>query len=121
MKKMLTILFVCTAYLGHAQTWDEWFRQKKTKIKYLGQQIAALQNLEQTAALTDGLNSFQRFLQMASGSALIGRTVKGTTADGEAVEGVVTRVTLENGQVIVVAGDRELPLDSVTEIRPATA
>jgi len=37
------ILFVCVAYLGHAQTWDEWFRQKKTKIKYLGQQIAALQ------------------------------------------------------------------------------
>src|SRR5882724_1827823 len=43
MKKMLTILLVCIAYFGHAQTWDEWFRQKKTKIKYLGQQIAALQ------------------------------------------------------------------------------
>lgn len=27
----------------HAQTWNEWFAQKKTQIKYLFEQIAALQ------------------------------------------------------------------------------
>ena len=30
----------------HAQTWDEWFSQKKTQIKYLTQQLAALQVYE---------------------------------------------------------------------------
>src|SRR5260221_4860823 len=35
-------LFVCIQ-AGHAQTYDEWFRQKKTQKKYLLQQIAALQ------------------------------------------------------------------------------
>lgn len=28
---------------SHAQTWKEFFKQRKTQIKYLGQQIAALQ------------------------------------------------------------------------------
>ncbi len=35
-----TILYVQSS---HAQTWAEWFRQKKTQQKYLIQQIAALQ------------------------------------------------------------------------------
>jgi len=44
MKKIkLLICFAVCVSASHAQTWDEWFRQKKTKIKYLGQQIAALQ------------------------------------------------------------------------------
>ena len=36
----ITLLFSVTA---QGQTWSEWFQQKKTQIKYLGQQIAALQ------------------------------------------------------------------------------
>jgi flagellar basal-body rod modification protein FlgD len=85
------------------------------------QQLVGLQNLEQTSALTDSLSGFQRFMGMASGSAMIGRTVKGVTEAGEAVEGLVTRVTVENDKVLVVAGGRKLPLGSVTEIRPTTA
>ncbi len=44
MKRLLIILlfFTFTNYCS-AQTWDEWFRQKKTQKKYLLQQIAALQ------------------------------------------------------------------------------
>jgi hypothetical protein len=38
-----TILFVFFATTAGAQTWDEWFRQKKTQQKYLLQQIAKLQ------------------------------------------------------------------------------
>jgi hypothetical protein len=44
MKKLLFIS--CLVSLGlcaDAQTWSEWFRQKKTQRKYLLQQIAALQ------------------------------------------------------------------------------
>lgn len=43
MKKIIFILFVFAGDCAHAQTWDEWFNQKKTKKKYLLQQIEALQ------------------------------------------------------------------------------
>jgi len=44
MKKTLLITLVCLSfYTGHSQTWSEWTRQKKTQIKYLLRQIAALQ------------------------------------------------------------------------------
>lgn len=45
--KKLTIMVLVTAFslcttAAKAQTWSEWFRQKKTQKKYLMQQIAAL-------------------------------------------------------------------------------
>lgn len=33
---------ILTTNIGHAQKWDEWFKQKKTQKKYLIEQIAAL-------------------------------------------------------------------------------
>ncbi|NVM65054.1 hypothetical protein FHW88_003358 [Mucilaginibacter sp. SG538B] len=36
------VLCVCDLKSVKAQSWDEWFHQKKTQIKYLEQQIAAL-------------------------------------------------------------------------------
>jgi flagellar basal-body rod modification protein FlgD len=82
------------------------------------QQLVGLQSLEQTAALTDSLKTFERFLQMSSGSSMIGRTVKGLDASGDVVQGVVSRVTLEGGVVNVVIGTQKVPIGSVTEIRP---
>jgi len=43
--KKLHLLFVVmlAVQITSAQTYDEWFRQKKTQIKYLTEQIAALQ------------------------------------------------------------------------------
>ena len=82
----------------------------------LADQMASLQQLEQTAALTDSLKTFERFLQMTSGSALIGKQVKGLTPDGDRVEGVVSKVTLEGNEVNLVVGTRKLPVDSITEI-----
>ena len=40
------LLLLLFAPAVHAQSWDEWFNQKKTLIKYLTQQIAALQASE---------------------------------------------------------------------------
>lgn len=42
-KIVLTLLVGICFHTADAQTWDEWFRQKKTQKKYLIQQIAALQ------------------------------------------------------------------------------
>jgi flagellar basal-body rod modification protein FlgD len=80
------------------------------------QQLVGLQSLEQTAALTDGLKSFESFLQMSSASGLIGKTVKGAAADGTPVEGVVSRVLMEEGQVSVLVGATRVPVSSLTEI-----
>jgi len=44
MKRGVMMLLLCIAVqVLHAQTFAEWFAQKKTQLKYLGQQIAALQ------------------------------------------------------------------------------
>lgn len=40
-KTALIVMFGCLALTAGAQTWSEWFRQKKTQIKYLTTQIAA--------------------------------------------------------------------------------
>jgi hypothetical protein len=44
MKKIFLIVMICfSGCRVKAQTFDEWFRQKKTQIQYLTDQIAALQ------------------------------------------------------------------------------
>ena len=44
MKNLLSLLlFLLVSLIGKAQTFDEWFRQKKTQKEYLLQQIAAFQ------------------------------------------------------------------------------
>jgi hypothetical protein len=40
---ILLLLVACWITHSQAQTFAEWFKQKKTQIKYLGQQIASLQ------------------------------------------------------------------------------
>ena len=80
------------------------------------QQLVGLQSLEQTSTLTDSLSSFQKFMQMSSGSSMIGKTVRGQTRSGEQVQGVVSKVMLENGNVSVVVGSQKLPINSITEI-----
>lgn len=42
MKKTLLVLILLVAVqVGYTQTWSEWFKQRKTQIKYLLKQIAA--------------------------------------------------------------------------------
>ena len=43
MKRFLIMLFVLSVSFCQGQTYDEWFRQKKTATKYLLDQVAALQ------------------------------------------------------------------------------
>ena len=80
------------------------------------QQLVGLQTLEQTSALTDALKSFERFMQMSYSSGLIGRTIKGFNSDGETVEGLVEKVTLENNKVLLHVGAETVSSNSVTEI-----
>jgi len=43
MKKLIiTAVCIIVTFFGHTQSFEEWFRQKQTEIKYLAEQIAAL-------------------------------------------------------------------------------
>ena len=65
MKVLLIIICLLVSISrGHAQTYDEWVRQKKTQKKYLLQQIAALQvyigyGEKGYSIVTKGLNAIQ--------------------------------------------------------------
>jgi len=39
---LLSLLLIVGVHTSYGQTWNEWFRQKKTQIQYLVKQIAAL-------------------------------------------------------------------------------
>jgi hypothetical protein len=41
-KGSIVILLLCVATVSNAQTWDEWFRQTQTQVRYLVEQISAL-------------------------------------------------------------------------------
>lgn len=59
MKKFFILLpvFILLAHCVEAQTFDEWFRQKKTQIEYLVSQIAAYEVFQ--TELTNGYNASQ--------------------------------------------------------------
>ncbi|MBI2900351.1 MAG: hypothetical protein HYY17_09205 [Planctomycetes bacterium] len=81
-------------------------------------QLVGLQSLEQTAALTDSLRTFEQFMQMSSASSLIGKKVKGVNAAGQSVEGKVSKVVLDKGQIELLVGDKKLPMSGIQEILP---
>ncbi len=43
MKGICLVILLMVSLTPYAQTWNEWFRQKKTQIQYLTQQVAGLQ------------------------------------------------------------------------------
>ena len=43
MKGICLVVLLVMSFGSYAQTWNEWFRQKKTQIQYLTQQVAGLQ------------------------------------------------------------------------------
>src|ERR1700750_1480750 len=69
MKLVTTIALSAFLFVAHSQTYDEWFRQKKTQKEYLLQQIAALQTYIGYAE--------QGYSIVKSGLNLIGNVKKG--------------------------------------------
>lgn len=57
MKRVIAFLGLAGLFLrGRAQTFAEWFEQKKTQIRYLKEQIAALESYEQVVAQGYGID-----------------------------------------------------------------
>ena len=82
-------------------------------------QLIGLQTLDQSAAMTDGLRTFQNFMEMSYGSSLVGKNVKALGNDGELVEGNVSKVVVEDGSASVVVDNKKIPVSAVREILAA--
>lgn len=80
------------------------------------QQLASLQSLESSAALTDGIRDLVRVNELSSASALIGKRVRGVDADGEDVDGIVEKIRTEDGRVSLVVDGRGVPMQGVAEV-----
>ncbi len=84
-------------------------------------QLIGLQTLDQSAAMTDGLRTFQNFMEMSYGSSLVGKNVKALGNDGELVEGLVSKVVVEDGSASVVVDNKKIPVSAVREILATVA
>jgi flagellar basal-body rod modification protein FlgD len=67
-------------------------------------QVAQLNSLGELQKLNSTLEHFTRSSQVAEAASLLGRMVTYTAADGARQTGVVTGVSLEGGQVVLLLG-----------------
>ena len=82
---------------------------------FLGQ-LAQLNTLQSTAALTETLNALLLQQTLASGASLLGKVVRGTSETGQEVTNVVNAVTSEGGKVKLLVGDQVVLMEDVIEI-----
>ena len=79
-------------------------------------QLAQLQTLEATTALTEGIKSLVALQKLSSAGQLIGMTVRGEGPEGETIMGVVDRVVVKDNKVSVSVNGLELPLEKIEEM-----
>jgi len=79
-------------------------------------QLAQLNTLEQLEQLNESLSDFMGQQNLLRGADLIGKTIRGTTADGEYVEGIVVAVHTSGTEVVVSLGDKGVPLKDVSQV-----
>jgi len=82
------------------------------------QQIAQIESMRSSEELTEGIGALLKQQQITSAGALIGKTVRGGTAQGGLVEGVVERATVDSNGVHLIIDGYDVPLDNVLEISP---
>ena len=80
------------------------------------QQLVSMEQLKSASAVTDGMSGFMNFFQLSIASGTIGQVVKGISDDGEALQGVVLKVKVEGGKILLSTTGGTLPFSNVTEI-----
>ena len=85
----------------------------------LMQQVGQIQSIQTTQQLNTTLQSVLLGQSVATAGNLIGRTVQGTDASGNAVNGTVGSVSISNGNATLNVGTSTMPLSNVTQISPA--
>lgn len=79
--------------------------------------MATFSTLEQITNLN---NAFEKFsnLQMGQYASTIGKEITWTQGDSSTpLTGIVTGVSLDNGNFYYMVGDKKIPMEQVTEIK----
>ena len=79
-------------------------------------QLAQLNTLQSSAALTDTLTAVLQQQSFASGAALLGKLVRGNDVQGREVIGIVSSVSTATGDVQLLVGGDVVPLANVIEV-----
>jgi flagellar basal-body rod modification protein FlgD len=87
----------------------------------LMQEVGQIQSIQATEQLTTTLQSVLLGQNVATAGNLIGRSVSGTDASGNAVSGTVSSVSISNGSATLNVGNSTMPLSNVTQITSATS
>jgi flagellar basal-body rod modification protein FlgD len=80
-------------------------------------QLVALEEIQSSAALTDGMSSFMNFFQLSIASGAIGKTIRAISEDGFTFEAPVDRVVVEDGEVLLGTPLGTVPFSSVMEVK----
>ena len=80
-------------------------------------QMSEIRSLSTSDKMTQTFTQLLAQQRLAAGASLIGKTISGKTADGDAVVGVVERVSINGDQVDLVVDGQVVPLANVTEVR----
>lgn len=85
-------------------------------------QLSQLTSIESTTRLNETLDSVAQGQNLASASALIGRTIGGLDDNNKQVQGVVSKASLVDGKVKLKVGDSIVSLNNISDIAaPATS
>ena len=79
-------------------------------------QLAQLNTLQSSAALTDTLTAVLQQQNFSSGAALLGKLVRGNDVNGTEVTGIVSSVSTATGSVQLLVGGAVVPLANVIEV-----
>lgn len=89
-----------------------------SQTKDLLEQISVIRSIESNLSLTDDLKKMVKQSEVTSAGNLVGQTVKGTTDNGQPVEGVVYSVSVSrDGVGLNLDSGLKVQMKNVTEIR----
>jgi flagellar basal-body rod modification protein FlgD len=81
------------------------------------QEVSQIDAIQSNTQLTTTLQGVQLGQSIATASALIGMSVAGTDANGNAVSGTVTSASINNGAAQLQIGNSSIPLSNVTQVQ----
>lgn len=82
-------------------------------------ETASFEEVSQLDSMQTSLTSMAAASQVSMAASMLGQTVSGTDANGNAVTGVVSSVNLNSGNPLLTVGTSQMPLTNVTTLSQA--